>query len=158
MYDWSVLYVNTQTGAPQALAALGYASFSAAMAATRFIGDFLRTQVSAPRLMLASGIVAALAMATVLVVRDPIVALVGFALVGAGFANVVPILFIAASKAPGVAPGTAIGTVSAVGYLGFVAGPPLIGSIAQASSLSWALVTVVAGALLLALGARRIPA
>jgi predicted MFS family arabinose efflux permease len=158
MYDWSVLYLQTQTGAPQALAALGYASFSAAMAATRFAGDTLRTHVSPPRLMAASATLAAVAMATVLLVRDPIVALVGFALVGIGFANVVPILFIASTRVPGVAPATAIATVSSVGYLGFVAGPPLVGSIAHTMSLSWALGVVVLGALLLAWGARRIPA
>jgi predicted MFS family arabinose efflux permease len=157
MYDWSVLYMQTQTAAPPALAALGYASFSAAMAATRFGGDILRTHVSSPRLLAASGLLAAVAMATVLIVRDPIVALVGFALVGIGFANVVPILFSAATHVPGVAPATAIAAVSSVGYLGFVAGPPLVGSIAHSSSLSWALGVVVVGAVLLAWGARRIP-
>src|SRR5262249_16289320 len=151
MYDWSVLYVQTQTAAAPALAALGYASFSAAMAATRFVGDTLRTHVSPPRLMAASGILAAAAMATVLLLRDPVVALVGFALVGVGFANVVPILFIAATRVPGVAPATAIATVSSLGYLGFVVGPPLVGSIAHSSSLSWALATVAVGGLLLTL-------
>jgi fucose permease len=158
MYDWSVLYMQTQTGAAPALAALGYASFSAAMAATRFVGDTLRTHVSARRLLLVSGILAAVAMATALLLRHPIVALVGFALVGIGFANVVPILFIGATKVPGVAPAAAIATVSSVGYLGFVAGPPLVGSIAHATSLSWALGLVVIGAVLLAWGARRLPA
>ena len=42
MYDWSVLYLKQDVGMPQALAALGYATFSAAMALSRFGGDFLR--------------------------------------------------------------------------------------------------------------------
>jgi len=158
MYDWSVLYMQTETGALPALAALGYASFSAAMAATRFVGDTLRAHMSAQRLMAASGALAAVGMATALLVRDPIVALIGFAFVGIGFANVVPILFIGATKVPGVAPAAAIATVSSVGYLGFVAGPPLVGGIAHSLSLSWALGVVVIGGLLLAWGARRIPA
>jgi len=158
MYDWSVLYMQTETGALPALAALGYASFSAAMAATRFVGDTLRAHMSAQRLMAASGALAAVGMATALLVHDPIVALIGFAFVGIGFANVVPILFIGATKVPGVAPAAAIATVSSVGYLGFVAGPPLVGGIAHSLSLSWALSVVVIGALLLAWGARRIPA
>jgi len=157
MYDWSVLYMQTQTAAAPALAALGFASFSAAMAATRFAGDWLRTHVSAPRLLGGSALLAAVAMAVVLLVHDPIVALVGFALVGVGFANMVPILFVAATKAPGVSPATAIAAVSSMGYLGFVAGPPLIGGLAHASSLSWALGVVVIAALLLAWGARRLP-
>ncbi len=158
MYDWSVLYLQTETAAPPALAALGYASFSAAMAATRFAGDTLRTHVNPPRLMAASATLAATAMATVLLVRDPIVALCGFALVGVGFANVVPILFMAATRTPGVAPATAIAAVSSLGYLGFVAGPPLVGGLARSISLTWGLGVVVLGALLLAWGARRIPA
>ena len=158
IYDWSVLYLQEETGAAPALAALGFASFSGAMALTRFGGDVLRTHVGAPRLLALSSLLAAAAMATLLIARDPLVALVGLALVGVGFANVVPILFIAATKVPGVAPAPAIAAVSSIGYLGMVAGPPLVGGIAQASSLSWGLAVVAIGALLLAWGARRVPA
>ena len=158
IYDWSVLYMQEEAGAVPAFAALGFASFSGAMAATRFGGDALRTHVSAQRLLAGSSGLSALAMATLLLVQDPWVALIGLALVGVGFANVVPILFIAATKVPGVAPAPAIAAVSSIGYLGMVAGPPLVGGIAQASSLSWGLAVVVVGALLLAWGARRIPA
>ena len=158
MYDWSVLYLQSEVGAPPALAALGYASFSAAMAATRFCGDWLRSRIAAPRLMAASALLAAAAMAAVLLLRDPVATLVGFALVGVGFANVVPILFMAATRVEGVAPATAIASVSSIGYLGFLFGPPLVGGITHALSLSWGLCVVVAGALLLAWGARRVPA
>ena len=157
IYDWSVLYLQEETGAAPALAALGFASFSGAMAAMRFAGDTLRTYVSASRLLAGSSLPAALAMTTLLLARDPVVALIGLALVGVEFANVVPILFIAATRVPGVAPAPAIAAVSSIGYLGMVAGPPLVGGIAQASSLSWGLAVVALGALLLACGARRIP-
>ncbi len=158
MYDWSVLYLREEAGAPATLAALGYAGFSAAMAATRFAGDWLRARIAPARLLAGSALLAASSMALVLAARDPWVGLVGFALAGAGFANVVPILFMAATRVPGVAPATAIASVSSVGYLGFLAGPPLIGAIAHAHSLTAGLSVVVAGALLLALGARRLPA
>ena len=157
MYDWSVLYMRQETGALPALAALGYASFSGAMAATRFVGDWLRTHLSPAHLLSGSAVLAALAMAVVLLARQPTVALLGFALVGVGFANIVPILFMAASRVPGVAPSSAIASVSSVGFLGFVAGPPLIGAIAQAASLSWALSAVVVGAVLIAWLALRLP-
>lgn len=157
MYDWSVLYLQQETGAAPALAALGFASFSAAMAAARFGGDWLRARVGAAQLLGASGLLAAAAMATVLLARDPLVALIGFAVVGFGFANVVPILFSAAARVPGVAPADGIAAVSSLGYFGMVAGPPLVGGVAQASSLSIGLVAVVLGALLLAWGARRLP-
>jgi predicted MFS family arabinose efflux permease len=157
LYDWSVLYMQKETGAVPALAALGYASFAAAMAATRFAGDFLRTHLSQHRLFALSGVLAAAAMAAVLLIREPLAALCGFALVGAGLANVVPMLFAAASHVRGVTPAAALAAVSSVGYLGFVAGPPLVGTLAHALSLSWALTTVVVASLLLAWGARRLP-
>lgn len=83
--------------------------------------------------------------------------LVGFALVGAGLAPVVPILFNAATRVPGVSRAAAIASVSSVGYAGFMIGPPLIGGIAHGSSLTVAMSVVVLAAALLALGARRIP-
>jgi fucose permease len=156
IYDWSALYLQEETGAAPAQAALGFASFCAAMAATRFAGDALRTRIRAPSLLAGSALLAAVAMAAVLLAREPLVAMVGFALAGVGLANVVPILFVAASRVPGTTPANAIAAVSSVGYLGMVAGPPLVGGIAQASSLTWGLAVVVVGALVLAWGARRI--
>lgn len=154
IYDWSVLYLRTETGAEPAFAALGFASFSAAMAATRFAGDALRARFAGPRLLGASAALAAVAMTVVLVVRDPWVGLVGLAFVGIGFANVIPILFIGASRVPGVAPAHGIAAVSSIGYAGMVLGPPLVGAIAQAASLSWGLAVIALGAALLA-GASR---
>ena len=90
-----------------------------------------------------------------LLARQPWVALVGFALVGVGFANVVPLLFSAAARVPGTSAAHGIASVSAVAYLGFMAGPPLIGLLAHGSSLRTALYVVVAFAIALALCAGR---
>ena len=91
---------------------------------------------------------------TTLVARDPWVGLVGLAFVGIGFANVIPILFIGASRVPGVAAAHGIAAVSSIGYAGMVLGPPLVGAIAQATSLSWGLGVIALGAALLAFGSR----
>ena len=85
----------------------------------------------------------------------PVAALAGFALVGLGFANVVPVLFSAAAQVPGVTPAHGIAAVSALGYLGMMAGPPLIGVIAEARSLGVGLSVVVLFAAVLVLAARR---
>lgn len=157
MYDWSVLYLKQELQMPQAQAGLGYAAFAAAMALARFAGDALRTRFSERRLLGGSAIVAAVAMAVVLLSGDPVLSLIGFALVGAGLAPVVPILFSAATRVPGVSRAAAIASVSSIGYTGFMVGPPLIGGIAYSSSLTAALGVVVLACALLALGARRIP-
>ena len=158
MYDWSVLYLNRELGAAQAVAALGYASFSGAMALFRFGGDALRARYSAARLLGASAALSSAAMASVLLLGQPWLALPGFALVGVGLANMVPILFIEATRVKGVAPAAGIASVSSLGYLGFLSGPPLVGAIAHASTLTWGLVVVVLATLVLAWGARQIGA
>ena len=157
MYDWSVLYLKQDVGMSQAQAALGYATFSAAMALSRFGGDFLRSRYSERALLRFGATVAAVAMAIVLISANPSVAFVGFALVGAGLAPVAPILFNAATRVPGVSRAAAIASVTSIGYSGFMFGPPLIGSIATATSLTIALFVVVLASGLLAYGARFVP-
>lgn len=157
MYDWCVLYLKQDVGMPQAQAALGYAGFSAAMALSRFGGDALRMRFSETALLLAGAVLAAVAMAVVLLVGTPRVALAGFALVGAGLAPVAPILFNAATRVPGVSRAAAIASATSLGYSGFMIGPPLIGGLAKATSLTVALAVVVLAASCLALGARHVP-
>ncbi|MEP6722661.1 MAG: MFS transporter [Variovorax sp.] len=154
IYDWSVLYLQQELGSPQEQAAFAYASFSAAMAAARFGGDALRARIAPAPLLRGSAVLAAAAMALVLLTDRPWLALVGFAGVGVGFANVVPILFSAAARVPGVDPARGIAAVSAAAYLGFMLGPPAIGLLAKVSSLTLALWMVVGFAVALAASAR----
>ncbi|MET3497480.1 MFS transporter [Variovorax boronicumulans] len=154
IYDWSVLYMQQELGSPQKQAALAYAAFSAAMAAARFGGDAMRARFSPVTLLRGSGLLAAAAMTLVLLTDLPWLALVGFAGVGIGFANVVPILFGASARVPGIEPASGIAAVSAVAYLGFMAGPAVIGLLARASSLTAALYVVVIFAVALAASAR----
>lgn len=156
MYDWSVLYLKQELGLPQAQAGVGFAVFSAAMAAARFGGDALRARLPEPSLLFGGAVMAGIAMAALLLIGHPWVALAGYALVGIGLALVVPILFNAATKVPGVSRAAAIAAVSSIGYSGFLVGPPLIGGVAQALSLSAAMSLVVVAMVALAVGARRI--
>jgi fucose permease len=153
-----VLYLKQEVGMPQSLAALGYAAFAGAMAASRFAGDWLRERYSEQALLRAGAWLAAVAMGAVLLLGTPGVAMVGFVLVGAGLAPVAPILFNAATRVPGVSRAAAIASVTSIGYAGFMIGPPLIGGLAHASSLTVAMGVVVVSAALLALSARFVPA
>lgn len=155
IYDWSVLYMHESLQATPSTAALAYASFSGAMAATRFAGDWVRAQLSSVRLVQICGALAALGMALTLVTDKPMVALLGFALIGLGLANVVPVLFSAAARVPGVAPADGIAAVAALGYLGMMAGPPLIGVVAEWHTLSSGMALVMLFAATLSLAARR---
>jgi MFS family permease len=154
MYDWSVLYMTQELTSAPDVAALAYASFSGAMAAARFGGDWVRDRVSPAVLMSSSAALAAVSMTGVLLIAHPAATLIGFALVGLGFANVVPVLFGTAAKLdPNPAHGIAV--VASVGYFGMMAGPPLIGVIAEHSSLTAGLASVAVFAAILALAAPR---
>ena len=155
IYDWSVLYMRESLQAPAPTAALAYASFSGAMAATRFGGDWVRARTSAVTLVRACGAMTALGMGLTLAATAPLWALVGFALIGLGLGNVVPVLFSAAARVPGVAPADGIAAVAALGYLGMMVGPPLIGVVAEWHTLSAGMALVMLVAAVLSLAARR---
>ena len=157
MYDWSVLYLNQDVGMSQSMAALGYAIFAGAMALARFGGDFLRSRYSERALLRFGASVATIAMTVVLLSANRWIALIGFAAAGAGLAPVAPILFNAATRVPGVSRAAAIASVTSIGYSGFMIGPPLIGGIATATSLTMALGIVVLASGFLAYGARFVP-
>jgi fucose permease len=158
IYDWIVLYLQRELNAAASLAALSYASFSAAMAAGRFGGDWLRERVAPARLLAASAALAALAMAVVLAAGQAHVALAGIAFVGFGLANVIPLLFVAASRVPGVSAAAGIALVSSLGWFGVVIGPPLVGGVAQLTSLTGGLLIVVLASLVLLTQSRRLRA
>jgi MFS family permease len=83
--------------------------------------------------------------------------LIGFACLGAGTGLVVPTVFSAAGRRPGLPPGVGIATVSALGWVGFVCGPPLIGALASLTGLRTALAVIPALALLVAAVIMRTP-
>lgn len=58
---------------------------------------------------------------------------------GVGVSSVVPICYSMAGKSTKMLPGVALAAVSTIGFLGFLIGPPLIGFVAQAINLRWAL-------------------
>lgn len=157
MYNWSVLYLQQEVHMPHEMAAMGYAAFSGAMAVMRFTADGLRARFSERRLLRGSGLVTAVVMAVVLASGSPWVSIAGYALIGAGLAMVVPILYGAATRVPGTTPAAAIAAASSIGYSGFMIGPPLIGAIAQRTSLTVAMMVVVVAAATLALCAHRVP-
>ena len=86
--------------------------------------------------------------AVALFVPDPAAALAGFAGVGAGLATVVPMVFAAAGRTPGMPAGLALSSVTTLGYLGFLLGPPLIGFTSEMMGLRNALVILVLSSLL----------
>jgi MFS family permease len=152
--DWSGVYIKDELGASAGYAALGFTAFSVTMTLGRLFGDRLVERVGSVRLVRTGGIVAGVGFGAALLAGTPAAALVGFACLGAGMSSVIPIVFRAAGHVPGIASSVALSAVSSVGYLGFVAGPPAIGGIAELVGLPSALAVIVVLAVLVAALAR----
>jgi MFS family permease len=156
-YDWSTVYLRDSLGTSDGLAVSAYAAFTLTMTAGRLVGDRARARFGSRALLGSAALVAAAALGAGLALHHTVAAVIGFAVLGAGLSCVVPIVFGAAGPATGLASGPAIAAVSTVGYLGFIAGPPLIGAVGQVATLPSALMVVVALTALIAVMARRLP-
>jgi MFS family permease len=141
--DWSAVYVEDALDAPAGQAALAFAAFSATMTLGRLAGDRLAATFGSVRLLRICGLVAGIGVGGALLLAVPGAAIVGFGLLGAGLSVVVPIVFRSAAAVPGAAAGPSLAAVSTLGYLGFLAGPPLVGGLAELTSLPAALSLVV---------------
>jgi MFS family permease len=155
-HDWSAIYLHDVLGTSAGTAAAGFAAFSLAMAAVRFAGDRLSARFGPVRLVRASGLVAATGFGLGLLAHQPLAGVAGFALLGAGLACVVPVTFSAAGHLGGGPAGVAISRVAAISYLATFVGPPVIGLVADLTSLSVALAIPVVLAGVVALCARAV--
>lgn len=152
MADWSALFLKDYTGASDALAPAGYAAFSIAMAGGRFMGDRLTARLGGEGVIRWSGVLAAAGLLLALLAPHVMLSLVGFFAVGAGFSIVIPVIFSASGRTPGIAAGTGLAVTTTLGYTGFLLGPPLIGFLADHMGLRSALgFTVFTSALLVIL-------
>ena len=133
--DWTGVYLKQVLGAGVGLAPVGYAAFSAAMAIFRLTGDAITLRIGRAATIRGGGVLAAAGLSLALLVHSPYWALVGFFAAGAGFSSIVPLVFAAGGRIPEVSEGAGVATVSGLGYLGFLVGPPAIGMIAELTSL-----------------------
>lgn len=161
MADWSAVYLRDDLHTSAPVAAIGYAAFSLAMLIGRFSGDWVTQRLGAVRIMRAAGLVVALGLGAALLVNVPAAIMVGFACVGLGLSIVVPLVFRAGTSVPDVSPGQALATLATMSYGGFLAGPPVIGLIADRFTLRVGLGLVAALAVVIVLFAQaleRLPA
>ncbi|CAI0714963.1 MFS transporter [Serratia proteamaculans] len=156
MLDWSALFLTTQRGVDHSQAGLGYALFSITMTIGRLNGDWVVNRLGRYKVLLLGSLCAAVGLSLAIVFNNAMVSLIGFMLVGLGASNVVPILFSAAGNQHDMPANLAIASVTTVGYAGILAGPALIGFIAQFSSLTAAFACVAVLLLAVTASARAI--
>ncbi|SDE59290.1 Fucose permease [Paracoccus isoporae] len=135
MADWSAVYLEILVQASKAEAALGYAAFSATMVLTRLSGGVLVHWLGPVAATRFSGLIAFTGLAVAILADSLGLALTGFALVGMGYAVLMPLAFSRAANDPDLPPGRAIASVATVGYGGLLLGPPIVGFVAQLAGL-----------------------
>ncbi|MFV1599980.1 MULTISPECIES: MFS transporter [unclassified Phaeobacter] len=144
MADWSAIFLVLTTGASEADAALGFAVFSVAMVAMRLIGDLVVARLGAVSAARMAGASACLGALIAVVFGSYAAAMIGFALMGIGYALVMPLAFSRAASDPELPAGAAIASVATFGYGGILIGPPMIGITAELLSLPAAFVILAA--------------
>jgi MFS family permease len=137
--DWTAVYLHGTLHTSVVVAGLGYASYLLIMMTVRLLGNTVMNRFAVHLALPLLAFVGTVGLGVGLIVNFPASVFVGFMCLGAGLALVVPMVFSACGHIPNVHPGTAVATVSAVGWTGFVLGPPLIGGIASLTSLRTAL-------------------
>lgn len=152
MNDWSALYMKDVLKAAASVAPLGIAVVSVMMVLARIFADGWRTRWGDGRIVLTGSVLAGAGLALALLVGGVVPALVGFACVGLGVAAVTPCVYVAAARQGP----EALALVAAMGTVGLLAGPAMIGFIANAGSLVWGMGAVAAAALLVSVCATRI--
>ncbi|QBX40870.1 MFS transporter [Pseudomonas fluorescens] len=136
--DWSAVFLAQERGIDTAYAGLGYAAFALTMTAGRLLGDRIVRSVGATRIILFGGLLAAAGLFLATFAPSWEAALLGYALVGAGCSNIVPVLYTAVGKQTVMPESIAVPAITTLGYAGILAGPAVIGFVAHASSLSFA--------------------
>jgi MFS family permease len=142
MGDWSALYLRDIVQTNETMATYGFAAYSIMMTLGRFSGDWIVAHIAPEKLVRGGGLLATVGMGIALLMPGFETALLGFALVGLGLATIIPLVFSAAGNLPDVPSGTGIAAVATIGYGGFLAGPPVIGILADFTSLRFALLVV----------------
>lgn len=131
MVDWSAVYLVVVVGASEATAALGFAAFSAMMFLTRLLGGLLVDRSGQVRITQLSAAIAFFGLFLVIVSGTASMAIFGFALIGVGYAIVMPLVFSLAANDPEQVAGPAIASVAMLAYGGMLLGPPTIGFLAE---------------------------
>ncbi len=141
--SWSALYLRTELDAGAATAGLGFVALSAAMTVGRLTGDRVVDRFGQRRVARAGGALTAAGMGLALALPSVPTTLLGLALAGLGVATLIPAVYHAADELPGLPHGLGLAAINWLLRIGFLVSPPLVGALADATSLRVALLVVV---------------
>ncbi|MBD0024142.1 MFS transporter [Gordonia pseudamarae] len=149
-YDWSSLHIVETFGTADAVGAIAFGAFSAAMTVARLGVDRIAATFGPVRLVRYGALIAAVGMLIAVLAPSAPPAIGGWTVFGIGLAGLIPQIFTAAGNLTVHAGGRVISVVVGCGYLGMLAGPALIGFLSGAIGLSGALVVAIVALVLAA--------
>ncbi|SUC48482.1 UNVERIFIED_ORG: putative MFS family arabinose efflux permease [Pantoea allii] len=149
--DWSAVYLTDVRAIPASLGGLGYTCFAIAMTVARLTGDRIISSLGRLPVVLGGALIAAAGMAMVTFIDSWPLALLGYTLVGAGCANIVPVMFSAAGRQTVMPQAVAVPAITTLGYMGVLSGPAVIGYVAHYTHLAFSFSLIMA--LMLIVGA-----
>jgi MFS family permease len=153
LQSWSALHLERGLGASPAVSGLGPGLFAGSMAVGRLAAHLISRPGREPLVIAAGGFAAGAGAVLLSVAPGQVTGLAALALAGAGTSVLAPLLFSAIGdrSAPG-REGADLSTASGLGYVGFLAGPPLVGAVSAGTSLPVALGSLGFFGLLIAVG------
>ncbi|WP_346318797.1 MFS transporter [Chitinophaga sp. YIM B06452] len=137
MYDWSGVYFVKAVEAAPGQVTMGFTAFTLATTFGRLNGDWLTRRYGITGMLRGSGLLTAAGLLLAVFLPLPIPAAIGFFLVGLGVSTVIPLVYSTAGKSTAMPQSMALAAVSTLGFLGFLAGPPIIGFIAQFAGIRY---------------------
>jgi len=151
--DWSGIFMTQDRGMAVEHAGWGFAAFAVAMSLMRATGDAVVKTLGRQHVLIIGGILGIAGYLIVVLVPGWTMALCGFALVGIGAANIVPVLITLAGQEKVMPVHRSVALVATLGYLGVLGGPALIGWVAHLTNLYVAFALVAAAFMVIVLGA-----
>lgn len=141
--DWSAVFLTDYRDMSAQSAGVGFVCFALSMTLCRLTGDATVARLGSRLVVLGGAVLAAAGLLLSLWTTHWGFSLLGYALLGLGCANIVPVMFSAIGRQHSMPEAVAVPLVATLGYIGVLAGPALIGAVAAFSSLPLALGLIV---------------
>ncbi|MDP3196021.1 MFS transporter [Tabrizicola sp.] len=139
--NWSALHIEKTLGGSPEEGALGPAMLALTMGFARLGGQWLAGKVDAFTILRAGAVIAAVGALVVAQAPSPLVAYLGFFVMGIGASVLAPTAFsLVGQMSPDSARARAVARATLLGYFGYFVGPPLLGVLAGTFGLRFAFV------------------
>jgi MFS family permease len=133
---WAALHIERTLGGGAAEGALGPAMLGLTMGTGRLLGHLVTSRGREPRVLTIAAWLAGGGLLLAAIAPGPLVAYLGFGLVGLGASVIAPLALAMAGQAANPERRTrAVSRAMLLGYMGFVVGPPLLGLVSDSFGL-----------------------